>query len=116
MNKVLFHQMLEEEPKETITSQGTMEIFREGDQLVPRVTPDIISIKDRKWVLPPGVPVEVPHTVAVRWREIQRTRASLKERQDLMKDAKTESSVVAREWNKINVKYQTGGELMPSPT
>ena len=115
MDKVQFHAQLENEPKETITSMGTMEIFREGDQLIPRVVPDVIAIKDRKWVLPPGIPVEVPHTVAVRWREIQRGRASIVERQNLMKDAKNESSVVAREWQRINEKYQTGGETMPSP-
>ena len=114
MSRIMFHQQMESEPKETITSSGIMEIYREGESLIPRVMPEVISIKDRKWVLMPGVPTEVPHTVAVRFREIQATRASLEERKNLMKDGRNESRMVSAEWQKINQKYKTGGDTMPT--
>jgi hypothetical protein len=111
--KLQFEAFLASEPKETIMSPGIAEIHREGDQLVPYVVPEVIAIKHKKWALPPGEPVEVPHTVAVRYREMQRTRAELKERQDLIKDSKVEANEASRGWNKISEKYKTGGDLMP---
>lgn len=115
-NRIKFDQILETEPKETIISSGIMETHREGNELVPYLVPEVIAIKHRKWVLPPNERIDVPHTVAVVFRERQRQREALKERQNLMRDGKTEAGVVANEWNKINEKYKLGGDAMPTPS
>lgn len=116
VGQMMFKQQMETEPKEIIMSPGIIETHREGDQLVNYVVPEIIAIKSMKWSLTPGVPVEVPHTVAVRFREIQRMRESLQERKNLLKDGVQNATVVATGWNAINKKYNTGGEDMTVPS
>jgi len=110
--KLQFDAQLAQEPKETIMSPGIAETQRHGDELIAVIVDEVVSIKHRKWVLPHGQPIEVPQTVAIRYREIQRSKAELRERQNLMKDGKPEANQAAAGWNAISEKYKTGGDRM----
>ena len=116
-NKLKFKEKIANSPKVMIISPGVIESGRIGDQMINRVVPEVIRIKNYQWKLPPGVAVEVPDFVAKRYAEIQRSRAELEERKmALSADRNNGEMSSAVEVNqamaKINDKYGTTPEVV----
>lgn len=109
--KLLFEEQLRNMPKETIVSPGVPEIVLQNGQQVPVVAPDVIRIKHKVWMLMPNVPTEVPAIVAERFRQIQRGREELRERQAVLQ-ANLKDTELVRRLAEINKRYGSPTEAM----
>jgi hypothetical protein len=114
-DRLAFDSKLAAEPRVKISSPGQLEIVRRGQETFEHVVPDVIQIRHRKFVLPPGEAVEVPQTVAVRWEEIQRSRQEAKDRASAVqiKGSNMKSQAeVAKAWGEVNRKYGSTDPFM----
>lgn len=71
-DQLAFEDLLARSPKVTVVSPGKMETLIVGGRNVPSIVPEEIRIKHKRWVLPPGQPVEVPALVAQALKERRR--------------------------------------------
>ena len=111
-DRVEFELMLANQPKETIMSPGKFVSVREGESIVSKHIPEEVRIKHKRWVLPIGVPVEVPKLVADVYRKQQRVLEEMRAREALL--SKNPESVDLRSaWDGIGRKYGTAGQPMP---
>ncbi len=85
VEKQMFDQKLAAEEKVTVTSPGEFLLARVGGgPPQPRLYPEVIKIKHREWILQPGVPTEVPKTVAEFMRLKRKQQQELAARQDAL--------------------------------
>jgi hypothetical protein len=63
-DQLQFEDMLSRSPKVTVVSPGKMETLIIGGRNQPTIVPEEVRIKHKRWILPPGKPVEVPEVVA----------------------------------------------------
>lgn len=111
-DKIKFEQFLAQQPKEMITSPGRAEMVNENGQPQMRILPEVISIKNKTWVLQPNVPIEVPKLVADRWRQIQRQNEELSQRQRALADT-PEQTVLAQRMASINKAFGSNSDELP---
>lgn len=104
LDRQAFDDALAHEPKETITSPGIVEIVMQNGAPVAQLFNEEIRIKHRRWVLRPGVPVEVPHSVAEMYRNRKRSEQETAERQKAMM-ANMESSKLAERMKEIDNQF-----------
>lgn len=109
MKRKQFMEELKNMPKVTVTSPGKVYIVN-GE---PRLEPEVVYIKNMKWVLQPGVPTEVPKIVADELEQRRRVEMETSERKKLLMK-NLEDKVVAAEWNAITGKYKSGDVSDPS--
>ncbi|MBT9138477.1 MAG: hypothetical protein DDT31_01042 [Syntrophomonadaceae bacterium] len=112
-----FKSFIENQPKESIISEGKIVTVNENGVIKSKLIPEVIRIRNLAWELPPGRAVEVPKIVADEHRIRQKTKAEQEERQKLLRvtglDEGKEHSQVAKEWQSISNKYNAPTEAMP---
>lgn len=106
VDKMRFDQILAAEPKETIVSPGELLMVNESGAQMAKLVPEEIRIKHRVWVLEPGVPVEVPKSVADFVRSKRRQARETSERQAALQ-RNLESNELDREFARINKEYNS---------
>jgi hypothetical protein len=93
-------------PTEQVVSPGKLEIVSVGGAPTSRLFPEVIRIKHRQWVLPPGKVVEVPKVVAEVLRQRRATEEEQEERKAIL-SSRPEDVVLAKKWAEIDRKYGT---------
>jgi len=98
---------LDAEPKETITVAGQVQMIRPPGEAAPRavIYPEVLSIGTLRYTLQPGVPTEVPRSIAQLYRTTQRDKEQSEDQRQVLDGANTEASVVKRKWQEIDAKY-----------
>jgi hypothetical protein len=79
-DKVQFEMELKTMPHVDVVSPGTLETVMQNGQPTMQLYPEVVQIKNKKWVLPPGQVTRVPKVVAdvlQSRRESQRMQAEL---------------------------------------
>lgn len=108
-------QKLASEPKETVVSPGVLYITTTSEgQMKPLLIPETIIIKDQRYVLQPGVPTQVPHSVAQIFYQRQRSKAATQQMQDALKGSSRKDTDAFRAWAEIN--KREGESYSPPPT
>lgn len=114
INQQMFDEALSKEPKETITSPGVVEIVMENGSPVAKLFNEEIRIKHRRWILRPGVPTELPKSVAEMYRNKKRSEQETAERQKAMM-ANMESGKLAQKMKDIDTKFGSSTAHLGEP-
>jgi hypothetical protein len=96
-DKLRFEEQLKNMPKENVLSPGSWIQTREGMKLIP----EEVRIKHKIWLLPPGVPIEVPKAVADVLRDRRKSQLETAKRKELL-GKQVEQTKMAEEWAKID--------------
>ncbi len=104
-----FRQKMTTEPKTMVISPGQLITTMEYGQQVTKIMAEEVRIADMRWVLPPGVPVEVPITVAGVLAQRRASQIETGKRHELL-SKNLEGTKLAEEWNKIE-----GSKTDPMP-
>jgi paraquat-inducible protein B len=104
-----FRQKINSEPKVTVISPGQLVTTMEMGSQVAKIIAEEVRIADMRWVLPPGVPVEVPKTVADYLTERRASQLETNQRAELL-SKNLETTKLAQEWSKIG-----GSKTDPMP-
>lgn len=114
--KLQFHQDLKTMPEIEIDVEPIYETYMVNGAQSVRVLPQVITILDRRWVLPAGKQ-KVPQIVAEWYEEIKRNRAENRERAEAMSaDAGRSAQQIEVLNQKINRKYKTTRESVAVPS
>lgn len=106
-------EILKNGPRETINVIGETETFMQNGVQGRREIPVIINVMGARFVLPTGTHT-VPHIVAERYREIERSRAEIIERQKVLSLNTNKSYNEVEMANKlIDDKYGTSAQHLP---
>lgn len=97
---IAFRQKMASEPKKMVISGGQLVTTIEHGQQVTKILPEEVRIADMRWVLPPGIPVEVPETVAGVLEQRRVSQIETSKRQGLL-SKHMEATKLAEEWSKI---------------
>jgi hypothetical protein len=106
---LMFRQKINTEPKTMVVSPGQLVTTMEHGHQVTKIIPEEVRIADMRWVLPPGVPVSVPETVAGVLAERRASQIETAKRAELL-SKNLESTKLAEEWSKIE-----GSKTEPMP-
>jgi hypothetical protein len=82
-DQMSFDDALSKMSTETIVSPGRIVNMKQGSGIVPTLEAEVIRLKHRQWVLPPGVSVEVPKLVADVYRQKQLEKQADQEFRDI---------------------------------
>lgn len=104
-----FEEDIKTMPKVLVTSPGRVYIVGGA----PRLEPEVVKIKNKRWILQPGVPTEVPRVVAEELQQRRAVERETAERKNLLA-RQLEGTAVATEWNSITGKYKSGDTNDPS--
>ena len=110
-----FHAEIENGPKEVIMSPGKLEMVNVQGHLEAKLFKEEIRIKDRVWILEPGVPTEVPVFVAEALRQRRKTELETKEREATMSEMKNSAQRVAELNNAISKKFNSSADFHAAP-
>lgn len=106
---IAFRQKINSEPKVMVISPGQLVTTMEMGSQVAKIIAEEVRIADMRWVLPPGVPVEVPKTVANYLAERRASQVETAKRAELL-SKNLETTKLAEEWSKIE-----GSKTEPMP-
>lgn len=111
IDRQMFDEALAREPKETVISPGVPMTIVEHGQQIAVLASEEVRIKHRRWVLQPGIPQEVPLSVANTLRERRKKeRESYERRSAMMKNM--EMGELEAEMQKIDARYGTTGSML----
>lgn len=110
--RLKFEEALRDMPRETITAPGIIETVMRNGVPTPVITPEVIRIKHKAWVLQPNTPTEVPEIVAIRYRQILRGRQENSELKGVL-GANMKDTEISRALQRINEKYGSGTDSFP---
>jgi len=96
-----------EEPKETVVVPGKVKMIRNGSEIKPVVMPVVVRIGQLEWRLQPGVPTQVPRSVAQRIKTLEREEEEQEARKRLLDASGAIKNIdeVRRGWAEINRQY-----------
>ena len=106
---IAFRQKVNSEPKVLVISPGQLVTTMEMGSQVAKIIAEEVRIADMRWVLPPGIPVEVPQTVANLLSERRASQLETAKRAELL-SRNLETTKLAEEWSKIE-----GSKTEPMP-
>lgn len=106
---IAFRQKINSEPKVMVISPGQLITTMEMGSQVAKIIAEEVRIADMRWVLPPGVPVEVPKTVATYLAERRASQVETAKRAELL-SKNLETTKLAEEWSKVG-----GSKTEPMP-
>jgi len=110
-----FAAWLAQQPVVTITSPGKPVTINRDGVIQSVLEDEVIRIRNKKWVLPPGIPVDVPKPVAEEFFARQKIRQETLERKKILNaNAPMDNTVMARKWNEINQKFGSQTDFMQS--
>jgi hypothetical protein len=104
-----FREKIKNEPKVMVISPGQLISTMEHGHQVTKIIPEEVRIADMRWVLPSGVPVEVPQTVAAVLAERRASQIETHKRAELL-GKNLEATKLAEEWAKVG-----GSKTDPMP-
>jgi paraquat-inducible protein B len=104
-----FREKIKNEPKVTVISPGQLISTMEHGHQVTKIIPEEVRIADMRWVLPPGLPVEVPKTVAGVLEQRRASQIETYKRQEML-GKHMEATKLAEEWAKVE-----GSRTEPMP-
>lgn len=110
VDKQMFDAALAAEPKELVISPGVPMTIVQGGQPIAILANEEVRIKHRRWIFQPGVPQEVPLSVASTLRDRRRKESETRERQRAMMQ-NMESNKLEAEMQKIDARYGTSGSM-----
>lgn len=110
-NALAFEEELKNMPTETVVSPGELVTVMENGQQVSKIMDEVIRIKHKTWVLPPGQAVQVPKIVADRLRQIRRGQEEQRLRKQALSE-NLEAEKLAKKWREIDGRYSKS-EAMP---
>lgn len=99
------------EPKETVVSPGEFKVINTGQAQEAKLLPEVLIIKHKSWVFPPGAPVEVPKSVADQLRSRRMVQAEGKEREAVLQQ-RLEASKLEAAQSRIDRKYKSPTERL----
>lgn len=111
-NAIAFEEALRTMPTESVVSPGELIVVNENGQQVSKLIPEVIRIRNKTWVIPPGIITNVPKIVAERMRSKRKSEAETDERKKLL-SSNLESSKLIKGWQDINSKYGSKTEALP---
>lgn len=97
---IAFRQKIKDEPKVMVISPGQLITTMDHGHQVTKIMAEEVRIADMRWVLPPGIPVEVPETVAGVLEQRRVSQIETSKRQGLL-SKHMEATKLAEEWSKI---------------
>jgi hypothetical protein len=102
--RLVFEEQCRTAPKVQVISSGLIENGK--------IVPEVVRIKNKQWVLPPGQAIEVPDFVAARYYQMKRDQMEWQERSAALSvernnGAMSEYGDVQRKMAEIDQKYQT---------
>jgi hypothetical protein len=106
---IAFREKISKEPKVMVISPGQLVSTMDHGHQVTKILPEEVRIADMRWVLPPGVPVEVPRTVAGVLEQRRASQIETHKRAELL-GKNLEATKLAEEWSKIE-----GSKTEPMP-
>jgi hypothetical protein len=106
---IAFREKISKEPKVMVISPGQLISTMEHGHQVTKIMAEEVRIADMRWVLPPGVPIEVPRTVAGVLEQRRASQIETHKRQELL-SKNMEATKLAEEWGKIE-----GSKTEPMP-
>lgn len=106
---LMLREKIRNEEKVIVISPGQLVTTMEHGQQVTKVIAEEVRIADMRWVLPPGVQVSVPATVAGVLAERRASQIETMQRQELL-SKHLEGTKLAEEWAKIG-----GSKTEPMP-
>ena len=106
---IAFRQKIKDEPKVMVISPGQLITTMDHGHQVTKIMAEEVRIADMRWVLPPGVPVEVPKTVAGVLEQRRASQIETYKRQELL-GKNMEATKLAEEWGKVG-----GSKTEPMP-
>lgn len=106
---IAFRQKIASEPKQMVISPGQLISTMDHGHQVTKILPEEVRISDMRWVLPPGVPVEVPVTVAEVLAQRRASQIETHKRAELL-GKNLEATKLAEEWSKVG-----GSKTEPMP-
>jgi paraquat-inducible protein B len=104
-----FRETLKNEPKVVVISPGQLVTTMDHGHQVTKIIPEEVRIADLRWVLPPGIPVEVPQTVAGVLEQRRASQIETHKRAELL-GKNLEATKLAEEWSKVG-----GSKTEPMP-
>jgi paraquat-inducible protein B len=104
-----FREQIRTEPKVMVVSPGQLISTMEHGHQVTKIIPEEVRISDMRWVLPPGLPVEVPKTVAGVLEQRRLSQLETHKRQEML-SKHMEATKLAEEWAKVE-----GSKTEPMP-
>jgi hypothetical protein len=110
-----FHEEIEKGPKEIVVSSGKFEMATVNGHLEAKLFNEEVRIKDRVWILIPGVPTEVPVFVADALRQRRKQEMETKEREATLSGMNNSAQKVAELNNKISQKYNSSADFHAAP-
>jgi hypothetical protein len=104
-----FREQLRNEPKVIVISPGQLITTMDHGHQVTKIMAEEVRVADMRWVLPPGVPVEVPATVAGILEQRRASQIETHKRAELL-SRNLEATKLAEEWAKV-----PGSKTEPMP-
>lgn len=95
-----YEQQLAREEKVMVVSGGQLITTMQNGQQVAALIPEEVRIRHKIWVLPPGIPVNVPKSVAEFLAQRNESKIETAKRQAILQK-NYEVPKLAEEWNKI---------------
>ncbi len=114
-DKINMDRLLSTMPKRKIVVTGSVEMIRRGENIIPEIQPEVIRIKHRTFVFPPGE-WEVPELVAQVHDERLRKAEEQRKRENVLQavgEAGRDTEVF-KQWDKINEEYGSQTDRVPS--
>lgn len=106
-SKLHLIEVLKTMPKETVLSPGELvTVSGQGGQPTIQIMNEIVRIKDLEWVIPAGIPTEVPQVVAEILRNRRQSEQETKARQEVMAKNLSDDQLKTQ-WNEINSKFSS---------
>jgi hypothetical protein len=100
VDKLKFEKALAAQPTELVVSPGQLVTVMEAGQQVAKIIPEEVRIKHKVWFLQPGVPTEVPQSVADFLRARRAGEAETAKRKEIL-SKHMEAGKMAAEWQKV---------------
>lgn len=113
MDKQRYDTFLAHEPQVTVVSPGVVTLVTENGAPSAKLLPEEIRVKHRRFVLPPGIPVSLPQSIAEVYQSRTLSRAETQEREAVLK-MNLESGKLEERMREIDRKYRSNGSLMSS--
>lgn len=113
LDKRAYDEFLAKEPKVTVVSPGVIMTVTENGSPTAKLMPEEIRVKHRRFVLQPGIPIDLPKSIADVYNSRVRSRAETREREEVLK-MNLESGKLEERMREIDAKYGSNGSLFSS--
>jgi hypothetical protein len=100
ISKKQFEDQLKRQKQITVISPGVLMTIREGQTLIPKIVPEEIRLRHLRFLLPPGVPTNVPQSVAEQLENRRKSQAETNLRKEML-GKNMEQTKLAQAWSNV---------------